>query len=339
MAKQSNLIYALKDGLIISIADADSGKKCNCICPACGEPLIAKKGEKRTHHFAHVPGTTCEYGYESSLHLAAKDILSKVKKMTIPAVYVKFPDSYKQDELICEAREIVIDSVELEKRYPGIIPDVVVYSGGKQFFVEVYVTHAIDEAKLRKLKETGISTIEIDLSKRDSTITPGELEELLIKDSPEKQWKYNTVSEKYLNRFIQVADEMEISSRGFAMHVDNCPIRMREWRGKPYANFIDDCLYCKYCIAYKDHFLCSGRERVASIKDFSVSENDRKRASDAERNEEKTELFAKGKCPNCGCSLVERNGKYGSFWGCSNYPHCRFTASIDAQTGEIIMKA
>lgn len=32
-----------------------------------------------------------------------------------------------------------------------------------------------------------------------------------------------------------------------------------------------------------------------------------------------------GICPKCGGHLVERNGKYGTFYGCSNYPNCRFT--------------
>lgn len=32
-----------------------------------------------------------------------------------------------------------------------------------------------------------------------------------------------------------------------------------------------------------------------------------------------------GICPKCGGHLVLRNGKYGTFYGCSNYPKCRFT--------------
>lgn len=32
-----------------------------------------------------------------------------------------------------------------------------------------------------------------------------------------------------------------------------------------------------------------------------------------------------GKCPWCGGTLVKRNGKYSSFYGCSNYPQCKFT--------------
>lgn len=32
------------------------------------------------------------------------------------------------------------------------------------------------------------------------------------------------------------------------------------------------------------------------------------------------------KCPKCGGMLVERSGKFGSFYGCSNYPKCEYTA-------------
>ena len=34
---------------------------------------------------------------------------------------------------------------------------------------------------------------------------------------------------------------------------------------------------------------------------------------------------ASGICPLCGGNLVIRNGRYGKFYGCSNYPRCRYT--------------
>lgn len=34
---------------------------------------------------------------------------------------------------------------------------------------------------------------------------------------------------------------------------------------------------------------------------------------------------ASGICPLCGGRLVLRHGRYGSFYGCSNYPKCKFT--------------
>jgi len=39
-------------------------------------------------------------------------------------------------------------------------------------------------------------------------------------------------------------------------------------------------------------------------------------------------LTVGSKCPKCSGSLVERNGRYGSFIGCSNYPKCRFTKQM-----------
>lgn len=34
-----------------------------------------------------------------------------------------------------------------------------------------------------------------------------------------------------------------------------------------------------------------------------------------------------GRCPRCGGILVERKGRYGRFYGCSNYPNCKFISN------------
>lgn len=44
-------------------------------------------------------------------------------------------------------------------------------------------------------------------------------------------------------------------------------------------------------------------------------------------NQKKNSIKA-GLCPRCGGQLVERNGKYGRFMGCSNYPKCRYTEKL-----------
>ena len=41
------------------------------------------------------------------------------------------------------------------------------------------------------------------------------------------------------------------------------------------------------------------------------------------RNRE--EIISSGKCPRCRGTLVKRQGKYGTFYGCSNYPKCKYT--------------
>ncbi len=45
-------------------------------------------------------------------------------------------------------------------------------------------------------------------------------------------------------------------------------------------------------------------------------------------NANRTEFNRKiesGICPKCGGTLVQRTGRYGSFYGCSKYPTCKFT--------------
>ena len=40
----------------------------------------------------------------------------------------------------------------------------------------------------------------------------------------------------------------------------------------------------------------------------------------------KNSRISNGICPQCGGQLVLREGRYGSFYGCSNYPKCKFTS-------------
>lgn len=328
MPAHQNLIYALKDGQITSIADVESGLKCGCVCPACGETLVAKKGSKVTHHFAHHAGTNCEYGYQTSLHLAAKDILSKAKKMVIPAVVIDFPDSYKK-ETISEEIEISIDHVELEQSFGDVIPDVVVYVKDKFFFVEVFVTHRVNDDKISKLKKANISTIEIDLSKIDRTISPEELRDILLQSNSLKQWVYNAVEIKWLNRFRKVADKKEIMGHDFTQYVSDCPIQIHTWRGRTYANVLEDCLECTYCIFEADgYILCTGRQQVACVKDFGIPGELRL----AQREDLRMQNYLKSKrppyCSICGAIMYKRFGRFGPFWGCSRYPACEYTMPL-----------
>lgn len=41
--------------------------------------------------------------------------------------------------------------------------------------------------------------------------------------------------------------------------------------------------------------------------------------------ESKQEGIKQGICPNCGGTLIERTSQNGAFYGCSNFPQCRFT--------------
>lgn len=34
------------------------------------------------------------------------------------------------------------------------------------------------------------------------------------------------------------------------------------------------------------------------------------------------------RCPKCGGELVQRNGRFGAFFGCGNFPGCRYTENV-----------
>lgn len=66
---------------------------------------------------------------------------------------------------------------------------------------------------------------------------------------------------------------------------------------------------------------------VDKISSLDISNRETKKEhvrSMIQAEKEKASKIASGKCPKCGSNIVERNGKYGEFKGCGNYPKCRF---------------
>ena len=51
------------------------------------------------------------------------------------------------------------------------------------------------------------------------------------------------------------------------------------------------------------------------------------------QKEKKEQKKADFKCPECGGDIFIRNGKYGDFYACSNYPECKFTKPITKDLG------
>ena len=72
-------------------------------------------------------------------------------------------------------------------------------------------------------------------------------------------------------------------------------------------------------------------DAASRLKNFIIQDDDIEKYHNISINQyirEKNNLINQGICPRCRGKLVERNGKYGSFIGCSNYPNCKFTKDI-----------
>lgn len=257
MAEKLNLIYALRNNELVHVSDVERGIKCECKCPACDGTLVARKGMIKAHHFAHHNAENCAYGYETSLHMAAKDILLHAGKLELPESRILLSGHVRED-IWTDGREIVIDSVELEKKFGSIIPDVIVHSGDKVLFVEIYVTHAIDWEKLRKLKALKIPTIEIDLSDLNDSISKEELENIILHGGLlHRYWVCDPVAEEYLQKCRAMSHKIWTDGDRTVF----CPVKQ--------CRVSDDiCYECddNYGLDEETFVLCAGKEPVHEIE-------------------------------------------------------------------------
>lgn len=275
--------WAIRDGRAVHISEVYRGLKCGCTCSECGSRLIARKGKNRKHHFAHESSDVCLNTGEIGLHKAAKDILVRRKEIVLPEVKVESGDirpfrSFDGHEMdmdgdfsvhwnksvdIASKHLCTFDSVEAEKSFGEFRPDLYATKNGKPMFIEMYVTHKVSEGKIDHFRKLGVSALEVDLSDVSRDISPEELESLVIGSVSNKRWLYNVRCEQEKERIFSLSTIRETRDRGLAKHVDGCPLPARIWNGLPYANAVDDCVCCKYSIAFLNGaVVCSASESM-----------------------------------------------------------------------------
>lgn len=327
--KKDTLFYAIKNGKLVYIDDVENGLACGCICPACNEPLIAHHGKKQIHHFSHKPGSNCIHGYETSLHLLAKEILLESKFFLIPPVVLEYKN-YKE-EITKTNKTIKVINVEVEKSFMNgaIRPDIVITTTqNKMLLVEIYVTHKIDEEKKVLLSQNGISTIEIDLSKEKSYLEKDQLKDILLTKVENKKWIYNKVISDRIKELENKSILLPILPRPYEFIILDCPKSYMVYDSHNYA-VLGQCEKCKYSF----DGVCSN-EIANKIKQRIISNEDFKKIAlkcigHLFGDKNKVDEFKKYKnegiyCPICGSKLEIlryelQNGNYHLFSCCNKH--------------------
>jgi hypothetical protein len=184
------LAYAVAgDGRLVHVDSVPRGDACGCTCPECAQPLRSKQGEERDWHFAHRGDAVCGGALESMLHRLAKQMLADSKEVLLPPLVARVGSWFRT---LSPERRFVAEVALVEKAVATeadgpIRPDVRLVAGDIQLGVEIYVTHAVDAAKLEKLKQQGLATVEIDLSRYSRKGTPERLE----LDRAPRRWLYS----------------------------------------------------------------------------------------------------------------------------------------------------
>lgn len=143
---------------LVHVDSVQKGLLCNCTCPHCNKPLIAKnRGKIRTHHFAHLHGFTCESAYETTLHLLAKEVLTEEKKLMFPITENEnFPSG--QISFIDVEQEKNLDVFNIRPDAIGTMPN------GETVLIEFYVSHKVSGKKRDVILQNNLKCIEIDLN-------------------------------------------------------------------------------------------------------------------------------------------------------------------------------
>ncbi|WP_155800902.1 hypothetical protein [Pontibacter sp. BAB1700] len=211
--------YNVRDE-IIHISQAKSGRK-GYFCLGCKREMQAciTKIENRSSYFRHdpkgvEPTRKCTYSDETYRHQLAKEILQRIKKIKVPAVY-KYPPKGVSGlaNLLVEDRYVEAEYVENETcfyeddngeirwgkkkdlgdRYLLVKPDVTFFDSDYQpiLFIELVATHAPSVEKLVKIKRLGVDTIQVKIPK-DS---PEEIERSFFTTDKTK-WLYSHEQER-----------------------------------------------------------------------------------------------------------------------------------------------
>lgn len=178
---------------IVHISTVEKGLACDCVCPACGEPVVAHKGEQKADHFVHHrPSGACSTGPETNAHIWAKLVLDRTKTIFLPAIEAVAGD---RKRTAFRGRTFAFKDAILEPWMGDIVPDVLLRGETRQLIVEVLVTHACDDAKIEKIRARGISAIEVDLSSYRTAKSEAEIEQALLRRAPRK-WLFNPFKDK-----------------------------------------------------------------------------------------------------------------------------------------------
>ena len=183
-----------KNGRVRAVEEVARGLACDCVCPTCGEAVVAKQGEIRGWHFAHVSGAECVGAAESALHHAAKQTLVDAKGMHVPESHLSHTDQLPDGRTTTGSARMPggwVDflSAEVERPLGLIKPDVLTFLPRGMLMVEIAVTHFADSKKISQIEGLAIPTIEIDLASMNRSRWDWDtLQELVVDADYNKEW-------------------------------------------------------------------------------------------------------------------------------------------------------
>ena len=160
-------VFALNEfNHLVHVSEVTRGLACKCWCVQCKETVLARRGEVRGHHFAHVSNRVpCESNHETLLHWYAKKLIVQAQVLIVPMTpsveeFIGLTNSPGSTRLL-----MAQGKVQEEVFLGDINPDILVLSDdGVQVAIEIAYSSFCDQEKAAAFEAKGLPAIEIDLS-------------------------------------------------------------------------------------------------------------------------------------------------------------------------------
>lgn len=165
----SSLFGLDQSGRLVFVGEVSRGLACQCKCVVCAEPLIARQGVVREHHFAHASGREpCDASHESLLHRYAKQVIQDAGGLMVP-LDAQVGDLLGMSPAASSAARLPLRQVEVEKAVGEVRPDLLGHTDlGVAVAIEVAYSSFCDMLKVEEFVRLGLPVLEIDLR----TFTP-----------------------------------------------------------------------------------------------------------------------------------------------------------------------
>lgn len=188
----------ITDSNLVSPDEVPRGAACNCLCPGCDRPVIARQGTEREWHFAHAKGGACQQGYEVSVHEIAKQMIRHRRELLLPTLDIEISatDSFgmpiEERMHVLNAKTVRLDECKTSQKRDEVTADVAGRVADREILVEITVFHRLMPEKRDRLIATGISSMQIDLSEfKVSQATRAKIEVALFENVMNRHWLHH----------------------------------------------------------------------------------------------------------------------------------------------------
>ncbi|MBQ6797423.1 MAG: hypothetical protein IJP10_05330 [Clostridia bacterium] len=277
-----NLLYAVdSSGSTVHISQAQRGASCGCVCPACGDLLVARKGDEVKHHFAHTTKDDCENGYLASICFAFKKAIDRLGRIYLPAFMKNrtITDEGSGLHVIIPESRIAIEKVDITKR-GGAVTGLMAYYKSKPLIINILTSYSTEKSRdMAKVRAVGLPVIEIDLS-REEDINDELINRLLTAQSDLVYWVYNKKAESIWDAMTAKCSKLSVSGTDNAIYTMGCPVPKMRTDGI-YCYIKTKCAMCEYFFGLygfgeERYILCSRQSVITEPADLKLTLKERK---------------------------------------------------------------